>query len=112
MGPELYRLGLLSNLDRAVFAAYCESWSRFVFCQERLKSMAAVDENGDGALVLRTTKEGHHYHNPLVSIARAARHDLMILSDRLGMNPSARSRIDVEIAGRAQAKDPSTKYFD
>src|SRR5262249_42754142 len=26
--PELYALGVLTNLDRAALAAYCESWSR------------------------------------------------------------------------------------
>jgi P27 family predicted phage terminase small subunit len=111
-GRELYRLGLLSNLDRAVFAAYCEAWSQFVFCQRKLQSMAETDATGSGALVLRTKKDGHHYHNPFVSIARAAQRDLMVLSDRLGMNPSARARIDVEAAGRAQAKDPAEKYFE
>jgi P27 family predicted phage terminase small subunit len=111
MSPELYRLGLLSEIDRAVFVSYCEAWSRYVFCQKKIKSMAEADTTAGGGMVLRT-KQGHHYHNPFVSIARAAMHDMVSLSDRLGLNPSARSRIDVEAAGRAQTKDPADKYFN
>jgi phage terminase small subunit len=65
-----------------------------------------------GALVIRT-KNGNTIHNPMLCIARAALHDLMVLSDRIGLNPSARSRIDVEQCGKAQEqkKTVAQKYF-
>jgi P27 family predicted phage terminase small subunit len=111
VGPELYRLGLLSEVDRAVFAAYCICYSRWEFAEERVMEMSLQDPQ-TGALVIRT-KNGNTIHNPMLCIARAALHDLMVLSDRIGLNPSARSRIDVEQCGKAQEqkKTVAQKYF-
>lgn len=107
MAPEAYRLGLLSEIDRAVFAAYCVSYSRWEFAETRILEMAQNDPQ-TGALVMRT-KNGNTVHNPMVYIARSALHDLLTISDRIGLNPGARSRIDVEQAGRAQEQKPKQK---
>ena len=98
--PDAYRLGLLSEIDRGAFAAYCVSYSRWEFAETRLLEMS-VNDPQTGALLIRT-KNGNTIHNPLLSIARAALHDMLTIADRIGLNPSARSRINIEQAGRAQ----------
>src|SRR5579859_506648 len=38
----LLRLGLLTHIDRAALAGYCQSWARWVFAEARLAEEGAV----------------------------------------------------------------------
>ena len=84
IAPELFRLGLLTNIDRAGIAAYCQSWSRWVDAENNLKKFGTVIK----------TPKGYPIQNPYLSIANAAVDQMRKFEIEFGMTPSSRSRID------------------
>jgi P27 family predicted phage terminase small subunit len=104
VAPEAHRLKLLSNLDRACFAAYAESYARWRTAEEALALMAANDPVMQGLLV--KGKRGTVIENPLVYIARQAARDMVRYASEFGFTPAARSRIagGVDIGPRPPSK--------
>ena len=98
---QLYRLGILSELDRAALAIYCQAYARWAQAETDLAE-------GGGQLVLETVS-GNLIQNPLVGIANKAMADLSKYAADFGMNPSARSRIKADERGKED--DPATRYF-
>jgi len=98
---ELHQCGLLTLVDRAALAAYCQAYGRWAQAEREL----ATEE-----LVI-TTDKGNLIQNPLVGIARRAQSDMVRYAAEFGMTPSARSRVHAEGKGKASAQDPARKYF-
>ena len=69
VAPELFALRLLTVLDRAVLAAYCESYAVWRTAAEALALMASGDQVTHGLLVKGADGVTA---NPLVGIARRA----------------------------------------
>jgi P27 family predicted phage terminase small subunit len=92
VGPEAHALRLLSNLDRACFAAYCESYAMWRTAEEALAGMAANDPVMRGLLV--KSKRGAAIENPLVYIARKAAAEMVRYAAEFGFTPASRSRIN------------------
>ncbi len=101
---DLYRLGLLTSIDRAALAAYCAAYGRWVRAERLLRSLG--DEGADG--LLTKTAKGNVIQNPLVGIANKAANDMMRFATEFGMTPSSRARLS---APRPQGNDPAEKYF-
>jgi P27 family predicted phage terminase small subunit len=91
IAPELMQLGLLTRIDRAALAAYCQTWGRW--CEAELK----VKEAG---LVVKM-KGGQVIPNPYLSVANAALKQLKAFATEFGLTPSSRSRLSVAPAGSA-----------
>jgi P27 family predicted phage terminase small subunit len=107
---DLYRLGLISEIDRAGLAAYCQAYGRWVLAERALARMAEKDLL-TGALMIRTSN-GNAIQNPLVGTANVAMHQMMRFASEFGMTPSARSRIDAGSIGNqtAEAKTGLAKF--
>lgn len=103
VSAELEALGLLSAIDRAALAAYCQAYGRWAEAERQLKA----DPEG---LVI-TTEKGNRIQNPLVGIARRAAADMVRYCTEFGMTPSARSRVQTQGSGAAAKDDPARKYF-
>jgi P27 family predicted phage terminase small subunit len=54
VAEPLYHAGILTKLDRAALAAYCQSYARWVQAEQVLTRMAATDPV-TGGLVIRTS---------------------------------------------------------
>lgn len=83
IAPELERVGLLTIVDMAGLAGYCESYSLWKRCQEKL--------TGDG--LTYETDTGYIRPRPEVAIAAGALAEIRQFCQQFGLTPSARSRL-------------------
>ena len=86
VSKDLYRLGLLAEIDRTVLAAYCAVAGTFIEAQEQLK---------EEPLTLITDK-GNVIQNPLVGIRNTSIQMMVKIAAEFGMTPSSRTRIHAE----------------
>lgn len=94
VSEDLYKVGLLSVVDRAALAAYCHAYARWVQAERAIAEMAKRDQL-TGGLMIKTTN-GNAIQNPLVGTANKAAADMVRYAAEFGMTPSARSRINAE----------------
>lgn len=104
--PELQRYGLISKIDRAALALYCQTWARWVWAEEQLQRAAAAAaekraaaealgqpwEGGDGYTFV--TKSGSVQYSPHWVIANKAADQVDKFLANFGMSPSARGRVN------------------
>jgi P27 family predicted phage terminase small subunit len=86
IAPELERLGLLTLVDRAALAAYCEAWARWRQAELKLKEMG---------LVVRNSKMTGWMKNPWLLVADKAMEQIRAFASEFGLTPAARTRIQV-----------------
>lgn len=86
VGKKLVALGLLTDVDRDAFGAYCAAYARMA------KAEAMVKEQGE---VVRAPKTGVPMANPWLSIARQERAAAQKLLVEFGLTPAARSKVEV-----------------
>ncbi len=96
ISKELMQLGLLTNIDRAALAGYCQTWGRWIEAEDRLR------EHG----VIVKAPNGYPVQSPYLKVAESALKQMTRLLVEFGMSPSARSRITV-----TKPKDPTKKGF-
>ncbi|ABN75759.1 phage terminase small subunit P27 family [Cereibacter sphaeroides] len=104
---DLYALGILSNVDRAALAAYCQAYGRWVQAEEALSRMAERDQVTRGLMI--KTSNGNAIQNPLVGSANTAMRDMVKFAAEFGMTPSARSRVKADDGGKGE--DPAARFF-
>ncbi len=90
IAPQLERLGLLTQMDMAALAGYCESYAQWKKAVEFMHKHGEVYpiKNEDG-----TVK--YLQQVPQVSIANKALHQIRVFCSEFGLTPSSRSRIQV-----------------
>lgn len=86
----LYAAGLMTELDRAALAAYCQSYG--VWAQAE-RAIAKLQANGELNGLLMKTTNGNVIQHALIGVANKARGDVVKYSAEFGMTPSARSRV-------------------
>lgn len=97
ISPQLYEAGLLSDLDRAGFAAYCQSYSRYIQAEIALEGQPLVVAGVTGAMV----------KNPLISISLMAADNMLKFGKMYGLTPASRTRVTPK--GKKK-KDPWTDF--
>jgi len=97
----LYEAGVLTEVDRAVLAAYCQSYGVWAQAEREIDKLQQSSVlNG---LILRT-KEGNFIQQPLLGIANRARGDMVKYASEFGMSPT--SRVKVETSGTQKKENP------
>lgn len=86
ISKELKLLGLVSKLDRAALAAYCQAWGRWVQAEKKLKEL---DEKG----LVETTPSGYKQMGVWLQISNRALDQMKSFMAEFGMSPSSRSRV-------------------
>jgi P27 family predicted phage terminase small subunit len=104
VAPELFSLGILTKLDRAALAAYCDSYGLWIRARRLLAKMG---EDGADSLLVKTA-QGNVIQHPLIGLANKAKRDMMAYATEFGMTPSSRARVN---APPASDHDPALKYF-
>lgn len=87
---ELKVLGLISHIDRAALAAYCQAWGRWVEAEEK------VAETND----IIKTKGGNIIQNPYLSVANRALDQLTKIAAEFGMTPASRTRVSADTSNK------------
>ncbi|MEM9388350.1 MAG: phage terminase small subunit P27 family [Pseudomonadota bacterium] len=109
--PELHALGLISRIDRAALAQYCEAWGHYRTAAEELRRR--VQEVGFSAYT-QETKQGTQRPSVEVDLVRKFWDDARKMLAEFGFTPSARVRVKPnpkETEDDTQAKIAAT-YFD
>jgi P27 family predicted phage terminase small subunit len=87
IGPELHRIGLLTVVDVAVFAAYCQAVHHWRVAEELARKRDAAEKR------------------VLLQIARQAAAAMLRFASQLGCTPVARARIGAGIGGHGPDGD-------
>ena len=98
MSEQLLRLGLLTVIDRAAFAAYCTAYGRWAEAEEALKKTGPVVRSATGYPIL----------SPYLSVSNRALEQMRAFSIEFGLTPASRSRISV---GQNGAGDPMEDFL-
>lgn len=83
VAPEMRRLGILTQIDRAILAAYCEAWSDFRWAVAEIEAKGRVIESGNHVLM----------PHPAVAIKKNAMKQIQALGTEMGFSPSSRTRL-------------------
>lgn len=83
VSKELYKIGLLSEIDRSALAAYCVVWARWADAEHKLKTEPLVI----------VSKNGQPFQNPTLGIANRSLDLMRSYLSEFGMTPSSRSRV-------------------
>ncbi len=83
IGGQLLDLGLVTAIDRAALAAYCQAWGRWVEAEQKLTEFGTVIQSPKKFLV----------QSPYLSIANRAIEQMMKALVEFGMTPSSRTRV-------------------
>ena len=95
----LFETGVMTETDRAAFAAYCQSYGRWVQAERQIAKLQEKNElNG----LLVKTKDGNIIQRPLVGIANKAKADTVRFAAEFGMTPSSRTTVEITAATRKE----------
>lgn len=83
LAETLWRMGVVTMVDRAALAAYCQSWGRWVEAEEKLRTTP----------MLLKTATGYVQQSPWLSIANKQLELMGRYMSELGITPAARSRV-------------------
>lgn len=107
VSEQLEVLGMLTVVDRAALAAYCQAYGRWALAERELAKVLGGSGFGSGLLYIGANSR--MCRNPLITIANEAMRDMVKFSIEFGMTPSSRSRIHVPENTREQ--DPAEAFF-
>lgn len=93
VAEQLAEIGLLTQIDRAALAAYCQAWGRWVESEEKLAQAGTIIKSPNG----------YPMPSPYLTVANKAMRQMHSLLNEFGMTPSSRSRLK---AGMPQEADP------
>ncbi len=91
LAEKLEQIGILTEVDMASFAGYCQAYARWKEAEEKMSREGMI----------MTTPKGYQQQVPEVSIAQTYLKTMNRLAEQFGLTPSSRSRI---IAG-SEEKD-------
>lgn len=102
---ELINYGLISKLDRAALALYCQEWARLVWAEEQLARAMRIAAEGEAAAIaagkdwtggdgfMLPTPNGGSMYSPYWVAANKASERVDRFLASFGMSPSSRGRV-------------------
>lgn len=108
--PFLIRYKLVTEIDTAALALYCQAYGRWQEAERKIAEQRA--KGGDGMLV--KAPSGYPIQNPYLAIANRAMEDCYKYLQQFGLSPSARTRVTVNLQGDLFGNEDAQKsryYF-
>jgi P27 family predicted phage terminase small subunit len=94
LASDLHRIGVLTTVDRAALAAYCQAYGRWVEAEEKLKE----------GPTLYKTPSGYVQQSPWLGIVNKQLELMGRFMVELGMTPASRSRVTTATASSSPLK--------
>ena len=91
----LYRMRVITELDRATLAAYCTAYADYVKAEKQLKSQGIVIRSAGGS----------RYQNPWMGIKKRSMDQMVKFGAEFGLTPSSRARLRVEGLDEEEEKE-------
>ncbi len=104
ISAELEGLGLLTRIDRAALAVYCQAWGRWVDAERQL-----VAEGSEGLTVV--TPSGFQRPSVWLVISERAVEQMHKFLIEFGMTPSSRTRLGRSPKLSLFPEDSASSYF-
>ena len=98
--PELAAVGLITRMDRAALAMFCEAWGRWLEAEVALRKFG----------VMVKSPSGFPMQSPYLAVANKAMEQMRALLAEFGMSPSARTRVHAQPGG-AEAEDEFDRWL-
>ena len=92
IGPQLVKEKRMADVYRAVFAAYCQAWARWVEAEKM------IQQHG---VVISSPKSGYLMQSPFLQVSNKAMAQMMTALTELGLSPSSQSRV-------TEVREPAT----
>jgi P27 family predicted phage terminase small subunit len=117
LAHELHELGILTRIDRASLAAYCQAYADWAEAEANLRrygkmitspKRTVTRRRRDGSEVTETSG-GYPMQSPFLAMRNKALELMHKFAIEFGMSPSSRSRVSVKTPG--EADDPAHKYI-
>ena len=104
LAQTLNKIGVLTQVDRAALAAYCQAYGRWVEAEKKLKETP----------VLLKTPAGYVQQSPWLTVANKQMELMARYMAELGLTPSSRTRLAVQIpTGRKPwESDDAWEFFE
>jgi P27 family predicted phage terminase small subunit len=105
--PELQKLGLITELDMAALAAYCQAFARWSNAEAKLKEL------GDDGLIEKTPS-GYKQMSVWLQVSNRSLEQMHKFMTEFGMTPSNRTRVTPSPQPDLFGNDESSgteKYF-
>ena len=83
LSKKMEQLGILTEVDMAAFAGYCQAYARWKAAEEFISKHGSIVK----------TPSGYWQQVPQVSIAQQYLKDMQKLAEQFGLTPASRSRI-------------------
>jgi len=99
IAEALYDMGVLTTVDRAALAAYCQAYGRWVEAEEKLKETP----------VMLKTPSGYVQQSPWLSVSNKQLELMGRYMAELGITPASRSR--VRLADDKAGREPVNIVF-
>ena len=93
LSTGLYNLGILYDIDRELFAAYCSAHSKVRLCHELIKELS---KNNRMASLVDEKPSGISCENVLRKIEAQAALDMLKFGAEFGLTPSSRVRLAID----------------
>lgn len=116
--PLLLDLGLITEIDRAALAAYCQAYGRWVNAEHSIARLNAAEGSDGHAGEVGITPSGYKQISVLMQISNRAQETMAKFAAEFGMTPSSRSRVTPSAPGTQgelfgkPGGDAADKYFN
>lgn len=114
--PLLLDLGLITEIDRAALAAYCQAYGRWVNAERSIAKHNAAEDSDGHKGEIGITPSGYKQISVLMQISNRALETMAKFAAEFGMTPSSRSRVTPSAPQQgdlfgAPGGDKASKYF-
>ena len=89
IAPQLEAIGILTQIDMAVFAAYCQSYARWKEAEQKVRKSGAT----------AITPSGYEQVSAWEAIAKQREKDMLLCAREFGFTPASRTRVSAKETG-------------